>query len=287
MALSLFIMKDDVKSAVDKVYSYLNKSNPSSIIKLTDKKEVQLPRKVDIPGALLVVDNLLSGGNNTQLSKDNVILLTNKERIKNGNLPALVENQKLDLSAEKKLQDMFAKQYFEHISPSGIGVADLSSQVGYEYILIGENLAMGNFKDDASLVNAWMGSVGHRANILNAHYTDIGVAVGKGVFEGKDIWMAVQHFGAPRSLCPSVDQVLLGMINLNQSNIQGMEDNLTLRLDMINKGVLYEGSTLYEQISKYNNLIDIFNNLIKITKQKIDYYNNQIRAFNLCILNNQ
>ena len=286
IALSLFIMKDDVKSAIDKVYSYLNKSNPSSIIKLTDKKEVPLPGKVDIPGALLVVNNLL-GGNNAQLSKDNVILLTNKARLTNGDLPALIENQKLDLSAEKKLQDMFAKQYFEHISPSGIGVADLSSQVGYEYILIGENLAMGNFKDDASLVNAWMGSAGHRANILNVHYTDIGVALGKGVFEGKDIWMAVEHFGAPRSLCPSVDQVLLGMINLNQSNIQGMEDNLTLRLDMINKGVLYEGSTSYEQISKYNNLIDIFNNLIKITKQKIDYYNNQIRAFNLCILNNQ
>ena len=279
-------MKDDVKSAIDKVYSYLNKSNPSSIIKLTDKKEVPLPGKVDIPGALLVVNNLL-GGNNAQLSKDNVILLTNKARLTNGDLPALIENQKLDLSAEKKLQDMFAKQYFEHISPSGIGVADLSSQVGYEYILIGENLAMGNFKDDASLVNAWMGSAGHRANILNVHYTDIGVALGKGVFEGKDIWMAVEHFGTPRSLCPSVDQVLLGMINLNQSNIQGMEDNLTLRLDMINKGVLYEGSTSYEQISKYNNLIDIFNNLIKITKQKIDYYNNQIRAFNLCILNNQ
>lgn len=287
VAISLFIIKDDFKSAIDNVTSYFNKSNNSQIIKLTDKKEVQLPSKIDIPGALRVVDNLLSLNSNIKLSKDNVIILTNKYRKENGNLLALVENQKLDLSAEKKLQDMFTNQYFEHISPNDIGVADLSNQVGYEYILIGENLAMGNFKDDKSLVDAWMASEGHRANILNEHYIEIGVAVGKGVFEGKNIWMAVQHFGTPRSICPSIDQVLFGVINLNLNQIQKMEDNLTLRLDSINKKVLYEGSTYHEQVDIYNSLINIYNNLIKNIKQKINDYNNQIRAFNLCLLNNQ
>ena len=284
---SLFIVKDDFKSAIENISSYFNKSNDSPIIELTDKKEVQLPSKIDVPGALRVVDNLLSLNSNIKLSKDNVIIFTNQNRKENGNLSALVENQKLNLSAEKKLEDMFANQYFEHISPSEIGVADLSNQVGYEYILIGENLAMGNFKDDKSLVDAWMASEGHRANILNKHYTEIGVAVGKGVFEGKNIWMAVQHFGTPRSVCPPIDQVLFGVINLNLNQIQEMENNLILRLDSINKRVLYEGSTYHEQVNEYNSLINIYNNLIKDIKQKINDYNNQIRAFNFCLLSNQ
>ncbi|MFA5773318.1 MAG: CAP domain-containing protein [Candidatus Paceibacterota bacterium] len=287
VVLSLFIIKDDIKSAIDKVYSYLNKNNQSLVINLIEKKEVQLPGKVDTPGALRVVNNFLNINSNIILSKDNVIKLTNKERYENGNLPLLTENQKLDLSAEKKLQDMFTSQYFEHVSPKGIGVGDLGEEVGYEYILIGENLALGNFKDDLSLVDAWMASVGHRANILNEHYTEIGVAVGKGNFEGKDIWMAVQHFGTPRSICPIIDQVLFGVIGLDQNKIKEMEENLTLRLDMINKRVLYEGMTYSEQINTYNSLINTYNNLIKDIKQKINDYNNQIRAFNLCISNNQ
>lgn len=287
IALSLFIVKDDVISLLGNVSSYLDKSNKVPVVKFEEKKEVQLPNKVDTPGALRVVDILPTIKDDTKLSKNGVILLTNKYRKENNNLPALVENQKLDLSAEKKLQDMFANQYFEHISPQGKGIGDLVDQTGYEYILIGENLAMGDFRDDQSLVDAWMGSIGHRANILNEHYTEIGVAVGKGNFEGKNIWIAVQHFGTPRSICPTIDQVLFGIIGLNQNQIREMEDDLILRLSMIDKKVLYEGDTYYEQVNKYNNLVDIYNNLIIDIKQKIDNYNNQIRAFNLCISGNQ
>ena len=169
----------------------------------------------------------------------------------------------------------------------GEGVGDLGDEVGYEYILIGENLAMGNFKDDASLMGAWEASAGHRANILNIHYTEIGVAVGKGKFEGKDIWMAVQHFGEPRSICPAIDQILYGKITINQNKISDMEADLTTRRDMINKGVVYQGNTPYEQVDIYNSLIIPYNNLINITKQEIDTYNNQINNFNTCLLANQ
>jgi uncharacterized protein YkwD len=48
-----------------------------------------------------------------------------------------------------------------------VGVGDLSKEVGYGYILIGENLALGNFKDEESWWKAWMDSPGHRANIFN------------------------------------------------------------------------------------------------------------------------
>lgn len=282
---ALFVAKEDVVSVFGNISSYLNKNIRTPVIKLTEKENV-LKGKIDMPGALRVVDNIFNI-NNITLSKDNVIILTNKYRKENGNLKALKENKKLDLSAEKKLQDMFTNQYFEHISPKKIGVGELAEEVDYEYILIGENLAMGNFKSDQALMDAWIESEGHRENIVNQHYTEIGVAVGKGKFEGKEIWMAVQHFGTQRSVCPAIDQVLLDTININQNKIKDMEADLVLRLDRINKGVVYEGSTHNEQITAYNNLVEVYNNLIKDVKEKISDYNNQIRTFNTCLLSYQ
>ena len=286
IATCLFLVKDDFISAIKKVSSFFNKNNGSLMIKFKGNEEVPLPSKIDMPGALRVVDNIL-GINKTELSSKNIIDITNEYRKENGISTLLAENSKLNLSAEKKIKDMFDNQYFEHISKTGVGVGDQAEEVGYEYILIGENLAMGNFKDDKSLVDAWMASPGHRVNILNKNYTEIGVAVGKGRFEGKDVWMAVQHFGAPRSVCPEIDDVLYGTIMLNQKQIDEMESDITLRLEMINRGVLYEGSTPKEQINKYNLIINSYNNLIKTAKEKINNYNEQIRAFNVCLLSKE
>ena len=273
---------------INNLYSRFEEKEKISAVKLEDKKEIQLPGKIDLPGALRVVNDILNI-NETSLLKEKVISLTNKQRVENGNIEVLKESEMLDLSAEKKLQDMFDRQYFEHISPSGVGVADLGEEVGYEYILIGENLAMGNFKDEQNLIDAWMASSGHRANILNSRYTEIGVAVGSGNFEGHDIWMAVQHFGTPRSICPPIDQVFLGVINLNQYKIKEMEIDLLARRKAIdeNNGAIYEGSTYSEQIEKYNELIIPYNNKISELKKQIDEYNNQVRAFNLCLTEHQ
>lgn len=282
---SLFILRDDVKTVFNNISSRFG-SDINEVTNIKDNKEIQLEGKAETPGALRVLDNYLND-NNTKLSKDNVIVLTNKARSENGQLLPLLENNKLNLSAQRKLQDMFNSQYFEHISPSNVSVGDLGDQVGYEYILIGENLALGNFENDLALVDAWMASPGHRANILNSHYTEIGVAVGKGVYEGKNVWMAVQHFGTPKSVCPTVDKVLQGIIGLNQDKIVEMEQELDVRKEKIDERVLYEGSTYFEQVEKYNSLVNIYNNLIKETKEKIDEYNNQIRTFNSCISSKQ
>ncbi len=284
--VSLYIFKDNIFLFAEKIYSSLNETNSISKVEFEKKKEVALPSKVDIPGALRVVDSILSI-NNKPLSNAGVISITNEYRKENGDLVQLIENDKLDISAEKKLKDMFANQYFEHISPSGVGVANLSEETGYEYILIGENLAMGNFLDDKALVDAWMASPGHRANILNSHYTQIGVAVGKGKFEGRNVWMAVQHFGTPIDVCPSVDKILLDEINLDQSNIQGMESSLISRRNDIDKGDIYKGSAYYNAVNSYNKDVTIYNNLLKTTKEKIIIYNKQINLFNECVLSKQ
>ncbi len=283
---SIFILRDDINSMINRISLYFN-YNKNEIFNLKNNKEVQIENNIETPGALRVFDNYLNEDNNIKLSKDNVIILTNEAREKNGELPFLKENNKLNMSAEQKLQDMFNGQYFEHISPDNISIGDLGEQVGYEYILIGENLALGNFKDDRALVDAWMASPGHRANILNNHYTEIGVAVGMGIYEGKNVWMSVQHFGTPKSICPDIDVVLQSVINLNQSKIIQMDQELAIRRERIGKNVLYEGSTHFEQVEKYNSLVNIYNNLIEETKQKIDEYNKQIRQFNFCVSSNQ
>lgn len=280
--LFLFIFRNDISSLFKKTSSYSGKDFGQSEIKQT--KEAKLLGKVDMPGALKVATDLFSSNSQKVfLTKEKIIELTNKYRSENGNLPALKENKKLDASAEKKLQDMFTNQYFEHISPNKIGVADLSESTGYHYILIGENLAMGNFKDDETLVNAWIESKGHRENIVNKNYKDIGVAVGKGVYEGKEIWMAVQHFGTSQSVCPIIDQFLLGTININQNKLNEMEADLEKRREMINKRVVYEGNTYAEQVVIYNSLVDPYNNLVNDTKEKIIKYNNQVESYNSCI----
>jgi uncharacterized protein YkwD len=127
---------------------------------------------------------LRSNENNTtaQLDAEGVIALTNQER-RNGGVGKLTANTKLTKAAEMKLKDMFDRQYFEHISPDGKGPSYLAQKAGYEYIVIGENLALGNFKNDAALVQAWMDSPGHRENILNYRYSEIGVAVGQGLVQ--------------------------------------------------------------------------------------------------------
>ncbi|MBK5215505.1 MAG: CAP domain-containing protein [Candidatus Pacebacteria bacterium] len=278
--LSLYVARDDIKLAVNDIASNYKVDDSASLVKLIAKEKVEPLNKIDMPGALRVVNGYL---NDNKLSKDNIIKYTNNYRNEFGGLTKLTENSKLNLSAENKLQDMFDNQYFEHISPSGVGVGDLGVQAGYDYILIGENLALGNFSDDLDLVDAWMASAGHRANILNERYTEIGIAVGKGVFEGRSIWMAIQHFGTPRSVCPAVDQVLLGLINLNQNKLKSMEEDLAIRKSKIDVKAIYEESTYYEQIDKYNILVNTYNELIADTKQKIINYNEQINAFNLCL----
>ena len=127
-----------------------------------------------------------------------VTLETNKERRENGqNL--LAENQKLNLAADFKMRDMFTRQYFNHYAPDGTsGIQELLVRFDYSYMMAGENLAFGNFRSARELVEGWMASPGHRANILNSSYRDIGVAAGYDVFEGRKTIIAVQIFGAPR-----------------------------------------------------------------------------------------
>lgn len=286
----LFLARDDVKPMYNKVLSYLS-TNIKNIDtnKLKDKiivvkeKILNSNLPVNTPGALKIDNGVAYSADSVKLSIKEVIDITNKNRTDNGNLSSLKENSKLDSSAKVKLDDMLRKQYFEHVSPDGVSVSDLTEKASYEYIVIGENLALGNFKNSKVLVDAWMASPGHRANILNTKYTEIGVAVGHGIYEGRDTWLAVQHFGTPRSVCPTINEVLRGSIEILENNIKTMNNDLNLDKKRIDSGVVYEGKTPNEQISIFNSMVASYNDSVKQLKEKIDSYNESVKLFNSCL----
>jgi uncharacterized protein YukE len=223
---------------------------------------------------------------NAHLTVAGVIAATNEQREAHGLLP-LKMNARLNQAAQAKVQDMFALQYFEHISPTGDGPSDLAKQANYKYIVVGENLALGNFKDDATLVEAWMNSPGHRENILNARYQEIGVAVGQGMFEGKRVWLAVQEFGTPISACPQPSTEFKTRINNNQEEIDRLEIQLNAQRAEMERARQSGSRDEYNQeVRQYNTLVNQINQIIDETKALVAQYNEQINQFNECLERN-
>lgn len=102
-----------------------------------------------------------------------VVDLVNKERAAVG-LSALKVNMKLANVAETKAADMRDQNYFSHTSPKYGSPFDMMKQFGISYTAAGENIAKGQ-RTPSEVMNGWMNSQGHRENILNANYTEIGV----------------------------------------------------------------------------------------------------------------
>ncbi|KKM10646.1 hypothetical protein SY88_13460 [Clostridiales bacterium PH28_bin88] len=107
-----------------------------------------------------------------------VVELVNAERVKNG-LQPLQQYGELSRVARFKSEDMRDNNYFGHQSPTYGSPFDLIKKFGITYRYAGENLAAGQQTPEA-VVQAWMGSSGHRANILNPNYTHIGVGYAAG-----------------------------------------------------------------------------------------------------------
>lgn len=121
---------------------------------------------------------------------------------------------------------MLARQYFEHKSPTGETVGDLANHTDYHYLVIGENLALGNFDTNQAVIDAWMASEGHRANILDPRYVDIGISAIKGTYKDDSVWVIVQHFGLPISVCPpSADPTLKTSISAETLSLTAMKKN--------------------------------------------------------------
>ena len=226
-------------------------------------------------------------GNNIQkyngsITVEGVIQRTNYEREQNS-LSGLTESSELDASAQMKANDILARQYFEHTAPDGKTVSDLVAIAGYSYVRVGENLALGDFSSNDDLLTAWMNSPGHRANILDTRYQDIGIGVAYGNYQGREVVVAVQHFGRPRSTCPDVDDQIKTQIENFQTQsttISSALDVLKNTIDTTRANGGYVDNTI---IDAYNNSVTQYESLIAQQKTLRDTYNAQVTAFNACL----
>jgi uncharacterized YkwD family protein len=113
----------------------------------------------------------------TTAQEDEVIRLVNVERAKAG-LQRLTSNWQLCRVARYKSADMANKGYFDHTSPTYGTPFQMMENFGLRFSSAGENIAYGQ-RTPAEVMNAWMNSPGHRANIMSGSYTQIGVGLAK------------------------------------------------------------------------------------------------------------
>jgi hypothetical protein len=111
----------------------------------------------------------------TDMSVQTLLQDTNGQRHDNS-LGNLGLNEQLDEAAQAKASDMATRNYWAHNTPDGATPWTFIMNAGYQYQTAGENLAYG-FDSSATALTAWMNSPEHKANILNATYTDVGFGV--------------------------------------------------------------------------------------------------------------
>lgn len=128
------------------------------------------------------------------------LCLLNRQRAAHG-LPRLREHRSLSHAAANYARQMVAQRFFDHVSPAGSTMSQRIKRTNYlrhtRAWSLGENLAWGSggAATPARIVNAWMHSAGHRANILNRSFREIGIGVALGSPRGRSGATYVNEFG--------------------------------------------------------------------------------------------
>jgi len=142
-----------------------------------------ITNKIKIIGSLIVFGFIVVLSSTfafaSEITPENIVNAINKEREARFLSPLRV-NSSLQNAAKNKSIDMITRNYFEHYAYGQTPWSFILKE-DYNYSVAGENLALG-YSTAEGVVNAWMNSPTHRANILNPEYGDIGVGVVKGAF---------------------------------------------------------------------------------------------------------
>ncbi len=156
---------------------------------------------------ILTMPVLASNINNTDLN-----LEANIERASAG-LPSLKLDPLLSSAALAKANDMITVNYWAHNSPIGKTPWSFISTSGYAYATAGENLAKG-FDTSKGVIDCWMASPDHKANVLNNSYTDVGYAVVDGKLVGVQTTLVVAMYGSHTSTIGTTTTVISPLDNL-------------------------------------------------------------------------
>lgn len=220
------------------------------------------------------------------ISKDGIVLKTNVARYNSGDLPPLNPSPILDAIAKKRLEDMQDAQYFGHLSSTPYGADDMAHYFSYRYLRFGENIALGDFQNDTEVVNTWLKSQEHRANILNTHFHEIGAAVGLVSDLGRSRWMCVQVFGLAVTDCPKVDESLAEVIAAEKTHVMQLEHASATLATMMKNIPLHSAAgvaSYHQKINDYALISDSIRYRIGIINTLVQEYNKQVHAFNSCI----
>jgi hypothetical protein len=215
------------------------------------------------------------------ITASSVLLFTNAQRYRAG-LPNLTANPVLSQIAYTKMQDLFARQYFAHEAPTGEDVSDLANAVGYTYLAVGENLALGDFYSNKHVVDSWMDSPGHKANILSPKYSEIGIAAGRSLHKGRYTWVIVQTFGLPKSACPVLDAELKAKIDVLDKRIKLLGTVIDMRKKLVEEDDISRTEYI-KRADSYNIAVTIYNKAVTEQKALVEKYNKGVGSYNDCL----
>jgi len=161
----------------EKVITETQASPPTQVTPTTQAPTTQATVPTQGATSASASDNLnnVNTSSNFREFQKKVIEIVNKERVKAG-LISLAENADSDKIATLKSEDMVKLNYFSHTSPTYGSPFEMLSHFNIKYSAAGENIAYGQSTPD-EVMTAWMNSPGHRANILNSNFTQIGVGI--------------------------------------------------------------------------------------------------------------
>lgn len=243
------------------------------------------PPIAEVRGEEKTVPSSSTSGSNLghlELTVKNIVWYTNHYRAEH-NLPPLGENWRLDNSASMKISDMIKRQYFEHARPgTDQGFEIFIDNQNYEFIKVGENLAMGDFQTSKEVVDAWMASPSHKKNILDDQYINIGVSIQSGIMHGKNVVFIVQHFGKPKSVCPGIDASLKSDISELQQQVNTFKQSISATQNQLQETSI-EKLEYAKIIIAYNALVDKHNNAVEQLGELITLYNSQVMRLDQCI----
>lgn len=130
--------------------------------------------------------------------------LANADRTQSG-VGNLAYSPRLAAVAQMKANDMAQKSYFSHNAPDGTEPWIWFEEAGYGFSHAGENLAV-FFSDSVEVEKAWMNSPTHRENILNGKFTEVGIALAEGLYQGRPTTFVVQMFGTPAYAAAPIEE---------------------------------------------------------------------------------
>ena len=177
--------------SLEDILANVNKSSgnkPSNTATTPSKAPTATPAPANSQTSKPASSGSDNAASNTSLSSyaSEVLRLVNVERAKAG-LPALTTNSTLTAAANKRAQEI--KQTFSHTRPNGTSCFTVLGEYGVSYRTAGENIAYGQ-KTPQEVVNGWMNSPGHRANILKSSFGKVGI----GVYQSGGVYYWTQLF---------------------------------------------------------------------------------------------